>query len=97
MPEFNYSDCTEEEQKNAGLVYKTIDDLRRFENKASLALFKYLFKERGEHLFIEVFVRKSNRNILTFFNKTSIDIHQIIILNVLYNTTLYSHDFLYEE
>lgn len=95
--EFNYKDCTEEQQINSRNKYQLIDQLRIFENNASLSLFKYLFQDRGEHIFKSIFVKKSNRNIITFFNHTSMDVKEIVIMNILYNDFLYSYHGLYEE
>lgn len=96
MPEFRFEDATDVQKTQAKNTYKQLNVFRDFQNKASLPLFTYLFKERGEHLFVEVFVRKSNRNLLDFFNRVDADIHEIIIMNVLFNETLYAHNFLYE-
>lgn len=96
MPEFRYEDLPNGEKTRAKDVYRQLDVFRKFQNKASLPLFTYLFKERGEHLFVEVFVRKSNRNLLDFFNRVDADVHEIIIMNVMFNESLYAHDFLYE-
>lgn len=96
MPEFRFEDATDVQKTQAKNTYKQLNVFRDFQNKASLPLFTYLFKERGEHLFVEVFVRKSNRNLLDFFNRVDADIHEIIIMNVLFNESLYAHNFLYE-
>lgn len=96
MPEFKYEEASEDQKRRARAVYTQYDALREFQNKASLPIFKYLFNERGEHLFVETFVRKSNRNIFEFFNRVEIDVKEKIVMNILFNETLYAHDFLYD-
>jgi hypothetical protein len=79
---FIQSDLTIEEQKKAQSMYNMIRELLKFQNTATPKLFKWLWgDQQGEHLW-EIFVLKSNRDIMHFLNQTSSDVRITLVCNL---------------
>lgn len=71
-----------DEQKVAKKLYGLIDELLKFQNNATPNLFKWLWGEQqGEHLW-EMFVLKSNRDIMNFLNRCSSDVKITLVCNL---------------
>lgn len=91
MSAIQVSEITDDVRAKMSSIVAIIAKLREFENKCNFELFKYLFGQQADHLFVEVFVRKSNRCIFAFLRLTDKNVQDKLLVNVFLHKTLYAN------
>jgi hypothetical protein len=85
-----YDDLTIDKKTLLNDFYKQLLKIIEFGNKVNYNLLRYLYGDKlATHL--GLMWEKADRDVLYWFNQLDVDNRGILLVNIYYNDTLYSH------